>query len=913
MRLQTFLFVSLTLQLAACLDDPGDGDRVDDGVDLVDAGGDSTLDGDAGDAEDADTEPDAPDATGDGPNDADRDADAARPRDGVDDGDAGHDANDSRVDADGSGSADLPVGSVACDNAPIPRGGTACLIDEGTSDWVLLRGTILTPGAELENGHLLFERDGDSAVIACAACDCSSVEGFDTATVVSCADSVVSPGLINPHDHISFNTNHPTPHGTERYEHRHDWRTGRRGHTELNARSDLRTEAIQWNELRHLMAGTTSIVGSGGTDGIVRNLDRDQEELGQGDVNNQTFPLGDSGGTLRNGNCTYPDIIGRDEMIDDDSFLPHISEGIDHESRNELLCTTTEAFGGEDIVEANTGIVHGISLNARDAAEISLEGATVIWSLRSNIDLYGNTAPMTLVDTLGGRVAISTDWTPTGSMNLLREMKCVDSFNTDHLGGYFSDQDIFRMATEWAAAVTATRDAIGILRPGRTADIAIFAAAAGGGSAYRAVIDADPEDVQLVLRGGVALYGDANIVSSLADSPGECEIVDVCGVDKRLCLEADIGSPLSEVERRVGGDPYGLFFCGTPDDEPTCTPSRPGEYDGSTGGTDRDGDGRPNASDNCPDIFNPVRPMDDGVQADFDDDGVGDVCDPCPLEADTEECEVPDPDDRDGDGISDVVDNCPLIGNPGQRDRDEDLIGDPCDLCPTISNLDGSACPFSISEVRDPTNPDRPTFGDRVRIESAVVTAVQTHRANNFGFYAQEAGAPDWGGILVYTRNDIPTADDGTVLMPGMEVALEGSYIDFSGIAEISLPTSIELLSTGSSPVPRLVTPTELGETTENLLVSIDEVVSVTYLEDPPGTPGNEDEFWVSRNASADCDFGVAGCALVGDFLFDGGDDDNDLPATVLGREYSAVTGLVNGFADRYSIDIRDLDDLEAR
>jgi hypothetical protein len=96
---------------------------------------------------------------------------------------------------------------------------------------------------------------------------------------------------------------------------------------------------------------------------------------------------------------------------------------------------------------------------------------------------------------------------------------------------------------------------------------------------------------------------------------------------------------------------------------------------GSDPGADRDGDTIPDASDNCPDVYNPQ-------QADRDGDGVGNKCDTGSTP----------PTDTDSDGVPDSSDNCPSVYNPRQGDTDHDGVGNKCDdgsTPPTDTDNDG--------------------------------------------------------------------------------------------------------------------------------------------------------------------------------------------------------------------------------
>lgn len=538
-----------------------------------------------------------------------------------------------------------PATTMVCP-ALTPLASGTCAVTTGSTT-KLIEGDVLTPSVIYINGQVEV---GASGTITCVGCNCA--QGGET--TISCPDAAISPGLINTHEHITYAQDQPYTTTTERYEDRQQWRRGLDGHTEIPDPGSASSAQISWGELRFVMGGATSIVGSGGALGLLRNLDEtgsEQEGLAQKAVFFDTFPLNDSSGQRETANCDYNTTPGDTvaSIASDDAFEPHTAEGIDATAHNEFLCESSSTYDTTPPTESNnfmlakTAMIHAVGLEAADYDLMAAGHTSLIWSPRSNITLYGDTARVTIAARLGVNIALGTDWIISGSMSLLRELSCADSFNTTYMGGLFSDQQLWEMVTSNAALVTHMNNVIGTLAVGKVADIAIFA---GNGAAtpFRSVIAAEPKDVALVLRGGVALYGDANVVGALATG---CDAVSVCTVAKQVCIMSELGETYAQLKTAVGATIYDAgnpFACGAPANEPSCVPTRPTSvagstiYTGAVTATDSDGDGIPDATDNCPTVFNPIRPMDNGKQPDTDGDGVGDACDPCPFDANTTTC-----------------------------------------------------------------------------------------------------------------------------------------------------------------------------------------------------------------------------------------------------------------------------------
>ncbi len=855
------------------------GNGVKEGAELCDDGNDT-----AGDGCEDDCTPTPVGSCGDGTKDP---------------GEACDDGNDTPFDGCEPDCTVTTVGFVQCPGATLPPPATGdCDVVTGSAARIIT-GDVLVPGTVYVGGQVFFDAQG---VIQCVGCDCTGEAGAAGATQVICPGSVVSPGLINPHDHITYYAAPYVNTTGERYEHRHDWRRGNNGHKEVSSGPNSTSGTapqVQWNELRQVMAGSTSVAGSGGVKGLLRNLDRNSasganlEGLTGSTANYDTFPLGDSNGQELANGCGYPGLPSG-PPTGNGAWLPHISEGIEASARNEFLCLTGVGTGSVNAVDSKTSVIHGIGLRAADVGRFAALETSLIWSPRSNIFLYGDTAPVGTYKKFGVNVALGTDWVRSGSMNILRELQCADSLNRNHFNNLLRDEELWLMVTRNAAKALRFDNQVGTLEKGKVADIAIFSGTAS--SPYRVIIEAKPENVVLTLRGGKPLFGNAALVTALTTD--NCDAINVCGSAKSACVNSELGKSLSALTGE-NGSTYPLFFCdAAPMNEPTCTPQR-GQawavngstvYSGQPSETDRDGDGVPDAMDNCPDLFNPVRPLDNGMQADGDSDGVGDVCDVCPLDANTTECTVAQPGDADGDGHPDSMDNCPSDANPDQNDLDNDGIGDVCDWC-AAPNPNGSACPTTVYAVKAGQFTMRP-----VLLGGVQVTAVKA----GTGFYVQVPSTStvyagiDNSGLYVYA----PTVSAN--VQPGDLISIEGTVSDFHGQLQLTNAANLMVSSSGNAAIPaELVTPAQVAtggareKALEAVLVRV-ENVTVTELEPTPAG-GETAPTW---------EYVVDSALRVNDFLY------RTSPWPSVGEQFASITGVLEWRNNNSKLEPRDANDI---
>jgi len=182
-------------------------------------------------------------------------------------------------------------------------------------------------------------------------------------------------------------------------------------------------------------------------------------------------------------------------------FITHLEEGFDPESMDGVgILDRARALDERDL------LVHCIGFSEDDIKKVKRAGASVAWCPASNYFMFNLTCKVRKLLRAGVNVALGTDSTHTGSVNLLAEMKFARRVYREMYGEELPAKTLFEMVTVNAARALRLEDRAGKLEPGAWADAAVFKARSE--DPYENLAAARCEDLELLTIEGVPVYGD---------------------------------------------------------------------------------------------------------------------------------------------------------------------------------------------------------------------------------------------------------------------------------------------------------------------------------------------------------------------------------------------------------------------
>jgi cytosine/adenosine deaminase-related metal-dependent hydrolase len=227
-----------------------------------------------------------------------------------------------------------------------------------------------------------------------------------------------------------------------------------------------------------------------------------------------------------------------------DLVLIHVAEGkrTDPESIKEF-----DLLKGRGFLAPTTAVIHGVAFDKSDFGKMRLAATALVWSPQSNMILYNTTTDVIAAFREGVSIALAPDWAPSGSKNMLAEIQYAAKLNKTTLGGFFSNQQLFEMATSIPARIAHIDDKVGTIQPGMFADL--FLLRGDTTQPFDSLVQSRPQDVSLVMVNGVPIYGDATLMSKFNVTT---EPVPFCGETKNLNLGVLPNGKLSDVQQRLG-------------------------------------------------------------------------------------------------------------------------------------------------------------------------------------------------------------------------------------------------------------------------------------------------------------------------------------------------------------------------
>ena len=377
--------------------------------------------------------------------------------------------------------------------------------------------------------------------------------GFDDVKPVDTGGTLF-PGLIELHNHLSYNALplwSPVP---KLFQHRGQWpdhpdyrklisgpMTVVGEYRDAHGQPSLLAPLVRYVECKCLLGGVTT------SQGIMLNSNAGVQRFYRGILRNveQTDDpeLSEAQGRIADVDAKDARSFLARLKKEDSCFLLHLSEGVtksgqaDSVARRHFLAL--EVAPDQWAINDRFAAIHAAGLLPEDFDVLAQHGGAMIWSPLSNLLLYGATARVEAAKRAGVRIGLGSDWSPSGSKNLLGELKVAWLYSQHVLGGLFSARDLVAMATRNAAAILKWHKALGTLEPGKRADLVVIAGKVG--DPYEALMKAKETSIQLVMINGVARYGVPGLMDALGPQRGET--LRVGGMPRRLFLNQDTADP----------------------------------------------------------------------------------------------------------------------------------------------------------------------------------------------------------------------------------------------------------------------------------------------------------------------------------------------------------------------------------
>jgi 5-methylthioadenosine/S-adenosylhomocysteine deaminase len=383
---------------------------------------------------------------------------------------------------------------------------------------------VLEDGAVYVDGSTIVDvrRAADPAPTGLASAPRIRTEGF------------VYPGLVDLHNHLAYNVRSlwfaPRP---EPYTTRNQWPNASTYSAEITQPAKLLARVaakavLKFAEVKAVVGGTTAIQGSPGLSRpyegwLVRNIDNETFGTKVDRVRQSVINLG-------------PDDLApyADAMREGNAFVYHLAEGTDPGLLDEFVDADSAGCLQDRLVA-----IHATALGATQFSRWADDGhaGAIVWSPFSNLWLYRATTDVVRAREEGILVCLGADWGPSGSKNVLGELKVADLWNRTKLGGAFSDVELCRMATSNAgdALGRAWGERIGRIGPDLVADL--VATVPGDDDPYRSLIQSTERHVRLVVVGGRPAFGNDELMEVAGVSSREP--ITVAGVRRSIAMVDD--------------------------------------------------------------------------------------------------------------------------------------------------------------------------------------------------------------------------------------------------------------------------------------------------------------------------------------------------------------------------------------